>query len=570
MEIHWREWGAAALAEAQARDLPLLIQIRAEWDETSCAMDEVYTQPNIIQRIEAGWLPVRVSVAERPDLAQRYRPLVLALTGESGPPLTVFAAPDGRAFFGGVSFPAAGQAGRAAFAEVLQQMSAGWAAHGEDLVKEAAGLLTHWDAQADGQSVAMSGDRGAIAAAGAAIWQDLDMAAEENARLDSARYPGPLGLRLLLHPAGGPEGQRRGLDLLRQVCRESVHDHLAGGFFHYPAHHDWQLPGFAKLLGENALHLGNLAHAYRLTGEQTWASSAARLVDWLQGEIAAPGGGFYAGLDSDAAFYTWTFTEVTHLLPREDWQAATLYFNLARRGMAGQKLQHNALYVARTGAEVAEITHVTPAAAQGVLASVRRRMAAARSERPRPALLRQWSPAQNALIAAALLEAADPFGRPQWRDLAVATLAALSARCEPGYTWFRPEPDAGGPPQLADQALPAAAFLAAYEAGLGERWLAQARRLVDCTLLTFSAGESPALAETPSAWPGEPDLPPGINWWDDEMPCANACLAGVLERLAAATGEAACAERARQIAAAFPGDATNASFLAPSWLVYCP
>ncbi len=111
--VHWQAWGEAAFARAQAENKPILLDIGAVWCHWCHVMDrESYENPEMAERINRLFVPVKVDRDERPDVDARYQAAVSAISGQGGWPLTAFLTPDGRPYFGGTYFPPDDRFGR--------------------------------------------------------------------------------------------------------------------------------------------------------------------------------------------------------------------------------------------------------------------------------------------------------------------------------------------------------------------------------------------------------------------------------------------------------------------------
>jgi hypothetical protein len=97
-EIPWRAWSAAAFAEAQARNRPILLCITTAWSQWSQRMDEqAYSDDTVQFLIKTDFIPVRVDAAARPDIDRRYN--------RGGWPTTAFLTPEGELMAGATYIP---------------------------------------------------------------------------------------------------------------------------------------------------------------------------------------------------------------------------------------------------------------------------------------------------------------------------------------------------------------------------------------------------------------------------------------------------------------------------------
>ena len=92
--IDWREWEAAAFAQAAREEKPILLALVAPWCEHCAAMDRTtYRQPDVVRLVDDRFVAIRVDTDRRPDINERYN--------LGGWPTTAFLTPEGRVFGGG-------------------------------------------------------------------------------------------------------------------------------------------------------------------------------------------------------------------------------------------------------------------------------------------------------------------------------------------------------------------------------------------------------------------------------------------------------------------------------------
>ena len=104
--VHWRQWTPDALAEAAARDVPILLSIgyaACHWCHVMA--HESFEDDEVAAAINANFVCIKVDREERPDLDAVYMNATVALTGQGGWPMTCFLTPDGRPFFCGTYYP---------------------------------------------------------------------------------------------------------------------------------------------------------------------------------------------------------------------------------------------------------------------------------------------------------------------------------------------------------------------------------------------------------------------------------------------------------------------------------
>src|SRR6478752_2568600 len=125
--VDWFPWGPEAFAEAQRRDVPLLISIgysTCHWCHVMAR--ESFADPEVAALMNDGFVAVKVDREEHPDVDGAYIAAASAFTQNLGWPLTVFATPRGRTFFAGTYWPPESRPPMPSFREVLAAVQEGW------------------------------------------------------------------------------------------------------------------------------------------------------------------------------------------------------------------------------------------------------------------------------------------------------------------------------------------------------------------------------------------------------------------------------------------------------------
>ena len=295
--VDWQPWGAAAFAEAAERDVPVLISIgysTCHWCHVMAR--ESFSDPELASYLNAHFVSIKVDREEHPDVDSSYLAAAGAFTEQLGWPLTVFATPEGRAFYAGTYFPPKAVPGLPAFQEVLGAMVDAWTDRRDD-VEDTAGRLAA--ALAEAAKMSVSDDRSALPAAA-----DLARVVEELAEFEDVEFGGFGGapkfpvvpvLGFLLDRAG--TGDERASALVRRtlnaIAASPLRDPVEGGFFRYATKRDWSEPHYERMLYDNAL----LLDAYSRIGN---AEVAEGIASFLLTVLRLPSGGFASAQDSES------------------------------------------------------------------------------------------------------------------------------------------------------------------------------------------------------------------------------------------------------------------------------
>ena len=554
--VHWRPWGGAALAEAQAADRPILLSIgyaACHWCHVMA--HESFEDPEIAGLMNRLFVNIKVDREERPDIDQLYMSALHALGEQGGWPLTMFLTPQGTPFWGGTYFPPEPRWGRPSFRQVLQGVAEAYRSD-HAAVAQNTGALSRALASLSASKPGAMIEAPIRARIAASLLRATDP--QQGGMRGAPKFPNPPIFRFLWQEAfrpGDPAGAEALHLLLTRMSQGGIYDHLGGGYARYATDAVWLVPHFEKMLYDNAqlLELLGLAHAHRPT--PLYAERAEETVGWLRRDMRAAAvdgrAAFAASEDADSEgeegrFYVWSEAEIDTLLGEDAAAFKAAYDVTAGGNWEGHTILHR-------------VTPPGDAAAEARLARGRERLFAAREGRVRPGrddkVLADW----NGLAVAGLCRAAVVFGRPDWLRLAenafefvMAEMSSADGRVQ--HAWRLGRVTAAG--LLEDQAAMARAALALFEATGEPRRLQEAERLVTAAQAWFADADGSFYTTAADATdiPFGPEARPR-SAGDNATPSGNGMMAEVLARLYHLTGEPGWRKRAEALITAFSGAA---------------
>ncbi|MEV7800623.1 DUF255 domain-containing protein [Microbacterium foliorum] len=291
--VDWYPWGPEAFAEAQRRDVPLLISIgysTCHWCHVMAR--ESFADPDTAAVINRDFVAIKVDREEHPDVDGAYMAAASAFTQNLGWPLTVFATPRGRTFYAGTYWPPEARQPMPAFRDVLAAVQEAWTLRRVQ-AEESADAVT--DALARAGAAMPSDLPDAVALAGAAE----TIAAREDRQFGgfggAPKFPVATTLSLLQTPLvrrEAPDAAASADRALAAMSASALRD-ADGGFFRYATQRDWTVPHYERMLTDNAQLLTIALDA----GDETTARGVA---DFLVGTLRREGGGFGAAQDSES------------------------------------------------------------------------------------------------------------------------------------------------------------------------------------------------------------------------------------------------------------------------------
>jgi len=537
--VAWQPWGEPALTLAREQDKPILLSIgysACHWCHVMA--HESFEDDDVAAVMNRHFVNIKVDREERPDLDQIYQTAHQMITGRHGGwPLTMFLSPDGTPFYGGTYFPKEARYGLPGFAGLCEQVAAAWRNKRADIEvqnREVLGALARTQ-PVGGPSVPL--DAAPIHALRALLLGSFDR--EDGGFGGAPKFPHPTDLAFLLRQEADASARDAALHTLRCMAAGGIHDQLGGGFCRYSVDERWEIPHFEKMLYDNGPLLGLYADAWALTGEDDFRRVAEGIVGWLQREMIAADGCFYAALDADSEgeegkFYVWDRAEVARLLTPEESALAGRHWGLDQRPNFEGHYWH--LKVAAPVGSLAD-------AERELLASARAKLFHAREQRIRPGrddkILTSW----NALMIEGLVHAARVFKRDDWLALATRALDTLkSRRWQDGNGRLNTTEKLPG--YLDDYAFLLSALLEHLQAGYRQEDLLFAIQIADALLTHFEDTEQGGFFFT--AHDHESLIQRPKTGHDNALPAGNGVAALALQRLGHLLGEVRYLDAARR------------------------
>ncbi|MBD2449448.1 thioredoxin domain-containing protein [Nostoc sp. FACHB-152] len=346
--IDWWPWCDEALATARAEDKPIFLSIGYSSCHWCTVMEgEAFSDAAIADYMNTNFLPIKVDREERPDIDSIYMQALQMISGQGGWPLNVFLSPEDLVpFYAGTYFPVDPRYGRPGFLQVLQALRRYYDTEKEDLRQRKAvildSLLTSAVLQNDDPQEVQENE---LLRKG---WETST--AIINSKQHGNSFPMIPYAELVLRGtrfnlSSGYDGKQvttqRGLDL----ALGGIYDHVAGGFHRYTVDPTWTVPHFEKMLYDNGQIVEYLANLWSAgIQEPAFAKAVAGTVQWLQREMIAPEGYFYAAQDADSftsgdvaepeegAFYVWSYSELQQLLTPQELTQLQQDFTVSSQG----------------------------------------------------------------------------------------------------------------------------------------------------------------------------------------------------------------------------------------------
>ncbi|HNM26462.1 MAG TPA: thioredoxin domain-containing protein, partial [Saprospiraceae bacterium] len=450
--VNWYAWKPEALARARVENKPILVSIGYSTCHWCHVMEhESFENEDIAAFMNDNFVCIKVDREERPDVDAIYMEACQILNGSGGWPLNCFLTPDCRPFYAGTYFPPRPAHNRPSWLQVLQHMSRVWESEREKVYEQAERLT----ARIRGNDEVFVQGMGPESAGEAPFPADLPdtIFARMRDSFDRAeggfggapKFPSTMAIQYLLNYhwfTRQPEALEHALLSLDKMIQGGIYDQIGGGFARYSTDREWLAPHFEKMLYDNALLVGVLAEAYKLTKKDLYRETIEETLEYIRRDMTHPEGGFYSAEDADSEgeegkFYVWDKAEIDQLLGEE----AALFCDFYDISESGNWEHVNILRRLRSYEAYASANDLDLADLKQRLRAGRERLFVRRAERVRPGLDDKILLGWNALMASAYAAAFTALGREEYRQAALRNLDfCLEKFAQPGgeglfHTW---------------------------------------------------------------------------------------------------------------------------------------
>jgi uncharacterized protein YyaL (SSP411 family) len=403
--VDWMPWDDQTLKKAREENRLLIISIGYSACHWCHVMEhESFEDEEVAALMNAYYISIKVDREERPDVDQVYMSAAMLINGNGGWPLNAIALPDGRPVYAGTYFP------KQNWLRVLAYFA-------DQYQKDPAKLTEQAQRLTDGiRSLDQTPPLQAKASIDPKlldiIWQNWkpNIDTEFGGRKGAPKFMMPNQYLYLLKYAYSSKNEEVKAFIhttLHKMALGGLNDQLAGGFTRYSTDPYWKVPHFEKMLYDNAQLLSFYAQAYRAYGNELYLDVVHQIISWLENEMKAPEGGYYAELDADSEgeegkFYVWTFPELMAILGK-DAEVFCEYYTCTPGGNWEHGL--NVLHATETQALFARKKGLNEDAFNKMIDACRNKLLEVRSKRIRPGLDDKRITGWNALLLSGLVEA---------------------------------------------------------------------------------------------------------------------------------------------------------------------
>ena len=500
--VQWYPWGEEALKKAKDENKLIFLSIGYSSCHWCHVMEhESFLDEEIAKFMNDNFVCIKVDREERPDVDTIYMQSLqvvnqLNKSGRGGGwPLSMFMLPDTKPFYGGTYFPArrGDRGARIGFEDILKRINQGWETSPQDFVRDAEVItrLTRkslFDPEIEVPRVIQP------------TWT-TDALAELHDRFDAdwggfgfnpandqmPKFPEESKLLWLVDVVRrDPENAQAKQMMIRtgdRMMMGGIHDHVGGGFHRYSVDRYWRIPHYEKMLYNNGQLTSFYSELYKLTGNPAYKKVVEDMLTFVEREMLAPAGGYYAALDADSEgeegkYYVWDRAEIQELLTDAEYELYSVVFGI--NGPPNFEGKHYSPVLSQDWQQTAAARSMTVEKLWAELKPINQKLFDFRQKRVRPGTDSKVLTSWNGLMIRGLADAGRLLEEPQYitRAETAAEFVLENLLQENGKLWrtyTAGEAKLNG--YLDDYAFMIDGLLAIHKATGDEKWLTRADQI---------------------------------------------------------------------------------------------
>lgn len=497
--VDWYPWGEAAFAKARKENKPIFLSIGYSTCHWCHVMEhESFENKEIAALINKYFVAIKIDREERPDIDSVYMAATQLINGAGGWPMTVFLNGQLQPFHAGTYFPPETRGNHRGLKDLLPEIHQLWQTQRQRVDELALQVTDRIRSDALARSMATQLDKNINTRALLEITATYD--AEDGGFGNAPKFPrsGIFSFLLTLAEqdnAMSVNAKSMMQKTLARMAQGGIFDQVGGGFHRYSVDAQWLVPHFEKMLYTQALMAASYVQLYKIDPQPVYKEIAQATLDFVLREMTSPQGGFYSALDADSerpdrkgeyaegAFYLWSDAELASLLSADELKFARDYYNVQKTGNIDSDPQGEF-----TGLNILHVSDdyrdkLLNAEQTKILSTIKTKLLAARSDRPRPHLDDKIVTAWNGMVISALAQAGEAFKNDQYLKAASRTASFMRDQLfdnKTGQLYRRTRSgQAGVAAGLGDYVWYVRGLLDLYHATAEQNWLKLAVNLTE-------------------------------------------------------------------------------------------
>jgi len=491
--VHWKAWNATSLAKAKEQNQLIIISIGYSACHWCHVMEHESFENEVVAAVmNTHYINIKVDREERPDVDAVYMKAVQIMTGHGGWPLNIVALPDGRPVWGGTYFR------KDEWIDTLEQLQKMYQVAPEKMIDYAEklhqGIQTISIVQNDG--TVTTNQKLQLENLVTQWKKSFDWEFGGLAR--APKFMMPNNYQFLLryaHQNQDPELLEFVNLTLTKMAYGGIFDTVDGGFSRYSVDLKWHVPHFEKMLYDNGQLISLYSDAYKLTQNPLYKNTIEKTLQFVTKEWKTIEGGFYSALDADSlnneqhleegAFYAWKIPQLKAII-KDDFEIFSQVFNINSFGLWED--ENYVLIQNQSLDTIAETNYISVDDLEKKKKNWEQLLYTERKKRAKPRLDDKCLTSWNAIMLKGYVDAYKALGNQDYLNTALenANFIIKNLWSTEGHLFHNYKNDKSTiNGYLEDYCFVIAAFISIYEVTWDEKWLHDAKQLVDYSLEHF-------------------------------------------------------------------------------------
>ena len=491
--VHWKAWNATSLSKAKEQNQLIIISIGYSACHWCHVMEhESFENEAVAAVMNTHYVNIKVDREERPDLDAVYMKAVQIMTGQGGWPLNIVALPDGRPVWGGTYFR------KDEWIDTLEQLQKMYQVAPEKMIDYAEKL--HQGIQA----ISIVQNDGTVTTNQKLQLENLvtqwkkSFDWEFGGLARAPKFMMPNNYQFLLryaHQNQDPELLEFVNLTLTKMAYGGIFDTVDGGFSRYSVDLKWHVPHFEKMVYDNGQLISLYSDAYKLTQNPLYKNTIEKTLQFVTKEWKTIEGGFYSALDADSlnneqhleegAFYAWKIPQLKAII-KDDFEIFSKVFNINSFGLWED--ENYVLIQNQSLDTIAETNHISVDDLEKKKKNWEQLLYTEREKRAKPRLDDKCLTSWNAIMLKGYVDAYKALGNQDYLNTALENANFIiknlwSTEGHLFHNYKNGKSTING--YLEDYCFVIAAFISIYEVTWDEKWLHDAKQLVDYSLEHF-------------------------------------------------------------------------------------
>ena len=491
--VHWKAWNATSLSKAKEQNQLIIISIGYSACHWCHVMEhESFENEAVAAVMNTHYVNIKVDREERPDVDAVYMKAVQIMTGQGGWPLNIVALPDGRPVWGGTYFR------KDEWIDTLEQLQRMYQVAPEKMIDYAEKL--HQGIQA----IAIVQNDGTVTTNQKLQLENLvtqwkkSFDWEFGGLARAPKFMMPNNYQFLLryaHQNQDPELLEFVNLTLTKMAYGGIFDTVDGGFSRYSVDLKWHVPHFEKMVYDNGQLISLYSDAYKLTQNPLYKNTIENTLQFVTKEWKTIEGGFYSALDADSlnneqhleegAFYVWKIPQLKAII-KDDFEIFSQVFNINSFGLWED--ENYVLIQNQSLDTIAETNYISVDDLEKKKKNWEQLLYTEREKRSKPRLDDKCLTSWNAIMLKGYVDAYKALGNQDYLNTALENANFIiknlwSTKGHLFHNYKNGKSTING--YLEDYCFVIAAFISIYEVTWDEKWLHDAKQLVDYSLEHF-------------------------------------------------------------------------------------